>query len=42
MTVEDGIVRNNAEQHRFELEVDGYTAASYYRLTPGVITFIPT
>ena len=42
MTVEDGIVRNNAEQHRFELEVDGYTAASYYRLTPGVITFIHT
>jgi uncharacterized protein len=35
-------VRNNAELNRFELEVDGHTAVSYYRLSPGVITFTHT
>jgi predicted GNAT family acetyltransferase len=35
-------VRNNTALHRFELEVDGHTAVSYYRLSPGVITFTHT
>jgi predicted GNAT family acetyltransferase len=35
-------VRNNAAQHRFELEVDGERAVAYYRLAPGVITFVHT
>ena len=38
----DGSVKNNVDEHRFELEVDGETAASYYRRAPGVITFIHT
>ena len=37
-----GTVRDNAAQHRFELEVDGHTASLYYRLEPGVITFTHT
>jgi hypothetical protein len=32
-------VRNNAALSRFELDADGYTAVSYYRLTNGVMTF---
>ena len=35
-------VRNNPALHRFELEVDGQIAASYYQLSPGVITFTHT
>ncbi len=35
-------VRNNAAQHRFELDVDGEQAVAYYRMTPGVITFVHT
>jgi uncharacterized protein len=35
-------VRNNAALHRFELDADGHTAVSYYKLTPGVITFTHT
>jgi predicted GNAT family acetyltransferase len=37
-----GQVINNAELHRFELEVDGHMAASYYRASPGLITFTHT
>jgi predicted GNAT family acetyltransferase len=35
-------VRNNTAQHRFELDVDGHQAVAYYRMTPGVITFVHT
>jgi uncharacterized protein len=35
-------VRNNPAQNRFELDVDGHQAVAYYRMTPGVITFIHT
>jgi uncharacterized protein len=35
-------VRDNAAQHRFELDADGHTAALYYRLEPGVITLVHT
>ena len=35
-------VRNNAAQHRFELDADGHTAVAYYTLSPGVITFTHT
>jgi uncharacterized protein len=35
-------VRNNTAQSRFELDVDGEQAVAYYRLTPGVITFVHT
>jgi predicted GNAT family acetyltransferase len=37
-----GTVRDNATQHRFELEVDGHTAYLYYQLAPGVITLVHT
>jgi uncharacterized protein len=37
-----GTVRDNAAEHRFELEVDGHTAYLYYRLEPGVITLVHT
>jgi hypothetical protein len=37
-----GSVRDNAAQHRFELETDGHTASLYYRLEPGVITLVHT
>ncbi len=37
-----GTVRDDAAQHRFELEVDGHAAALYYRLEPGVITLVHT
>jgi uncharacterized protein len=32
-------VSNNAAQHRFELEVDGQVAATYYARSGDVITF---
>ena len=35
-------LRNNTEQHRYELEVDGDIASLYYRLAPGVITLVHT
>ena len=35
-------VINNRQQHRFELEVEGHVAKSFYKLEPGVITFIHT
>jgi predicted GNAT family acetyltransferase len=35
-------VRNDPEHRRFELEVEGHKAFAYYRLEPGVITFIHT
>jgi predicted GNAT family acetyltransferase len=35
-------VRDNEDRHRFELAVDGYTAFSQYKLTPGTITFLHT
>jgi uncharacterized protein len=33
---------NNQTQHRFELEVDGHVAKSFYKLDDGVITFVHT
>ena len=35
-------IRNNAAQHRFELDADGHTAVACYTLSPGVITFTHT
>ena len=35
-------IRNNTQLNRFELDVDGRTAVSYYKLAPGVITFTHT
>ena len=35
-------VVNNKANHRFELAVDGYIAATYYKLADGVITFVHT
>jgi predicted GNAT family acetyltransferase len=35
-------VRNNTARNRFELDLDGKTAAAYYTLSPGVITFTHT
>ncbi len=35
------VVNNNA-QHRYELTVDGHTAATYYEISGGVITFVHT
>jgi len=35
-------VVNNPAQHRYELVVDGHLAATYYKLSDGVITFIHT
>jgi hypothetical protein len=33
---------NNRAHHRYELEVDGHIAATYYELAGGVITFVHT
>ncbi len=33
---------NNKAHHRYELEVDGHIAATYYELDGGVITFVHT
>ncbi len=33
---------NNKAHHRYELEIDGHIAATYYKLADGVITFIHT
>jgi predicted GNAT family acetyltransferase len=35
-------VRNNIAESRFELDAEGHTALSYYRMEPGVITFLHT
>jgi predicted GNAT family acetyltransferase len=35
-------ITDNKAHHRFELEVDGRIAASYYRIADGVITFVHT
>jgi uncharacterized protein len=35
-------VVNNNSQHRYELNVDGHLAATYYKLSDGVITFVHT
>jgi predicted GNAT family acetyltransferase len=35
-------VTNNSEKHRFELAVDGHIAATYYKISDDVITFIHT
>jgi len=35
-------VINNTAKHRYELEVEGHLAATYYKLTDGVITFVHT
>jgi predicted GNAT family acetyltransferase len=35
-------VTNDTAQHRFELAVDGHTAATYYTIADGVITFVHT
>jgi len=35
-------VSNNPAHHRYELDVDGHTAATYYKTADGVITFIHT
>ena len=37
-----GTVRDNPAEHCYELDVDGFTAASYYRHEPGVIVFTHT
>ena len=33
---------NNRAHHRFELTAEGYLAATYYKISDGVITFIHT
>jgi predicted GNAT family acetyltransferase len=33
---------NNKAQHRYELTVDGHTAATYYEQSGGIITFAHT
>ena len=35
-------VVNNKAQNRYELTVDGHLAATYYKVSDGVITFIHT
>ena len=35
-------VVNNPAQHRYELVVEGYLAATYYKVSDDVITFIHT
>ena len=35
-------VLDNAAERRYELTVDGYTAATYYRVSDKVITFVHT
>jgi len=35
-------VTDNPGEHRFELKVGDHIAAAYYRLEPGVITFVHT
>jgi predicted GNAT family acetyltransferase len=42
MTETPSPVRDNTARSRFELDADGGTAFSNYRLSPGVITFLHT
>jgi uncharacterized protein len=35
-------VRNNTAEHRYELDVEGHLAATYYQIANGVITFVHT
>jgi uncharacterized protein len=35
-------VVNNRAQHRYELTVDGHLAATYYKISGDVITFVHT
>ncbi len=35
-------VRNNPAKKRYELDVEGHIAATYYELSDGVITFVHT
>lgn len=35
-------VRNNTDENRYELSVDGHLAATYYRIADEVITFVHT
>jgi uncharacterized protein len=35
-------VVNNPAQHRYELVVEGHLAATYYKVSDGIITFIHT
>jgi uncharacterized protein len=35
-------VSNNPAHHRYELNVDGHLAATYYEIADGVIIFIHT
>ncbi len=35
-------VVDNPAHHRYELTVDGHLAATYYKLSDGVITFVHT
>ena len=35
-------VRNNTAKSRFELDVDARTALAFYRMEPGVVTFVHT
>ncbi|CAN5167418.1 GNAT family N-acetyltransferase [soil metagenome] len=35
-------VQNNPPKKRYELEVEGHVAATYYELSNGVITFVHT
>jgi len=35
-------IRDNTEQHRFELDAEGGTAVMVYHLEPGVITLLHT
>jgi predicted GNAT family acetyltransferase len=37
-----GTVNNNTAKHRFELEVDGHLAATYYQRAGNAITFVHT
>jgi predicted GNAT family acetyltransferase len=36
------VVVNNKTQHRYELTVEGHLAATYYKVSDGVITFVHT
>jgi hypothetical protein len=36
------MVNDNPAHHRYQLEVDGHIAATYYEIADGVITFIHT
>lgn len=35
-------VKDNAEKHRYELDVDGHVAYVEYQLSPGAIDFVHT